>query len=64
MKTVHAAYTQETAGLNIGVAGRINSWKTKTPETKTSETKPVETKPPETKTPAPGKPAGGKPVSP
>lgn len=56
--------TQETAGLNTGVAGRINTWKTKTPETKTPEskapetkslkpveTKTVETKAPETKSP-------------
>ncbi|XP_067292654.1 caldesmon 1b isoform X4 [Pseudorasbora parva] len=34
------AVTKETAGLNIGVAGRINSWKTKTPEPKPTEPKP------------------------
>ncbi|XP_051975712.1 caldesmon 1b isoform X2 [Xyrauchen texanus] len=43
------AVTKETAVLNIGVAGRINSWKTKTPE----QQKPVEPKP----TPEPEKPA-------
>lgn len=55
----HNLSPQETAGLNTGVAGRISSWKTKTPEPKTPETKSVkpaetktsETKPPETKTP-------------
>ncbi|XP_051545869.1 non-muscle caldesmon-like isoform X3 [Myxocyprinus asiaticus] len=43
------AVTKETAGLNIGVAGRINSWKTKTPE----QQKPIEPKP----APEPEKPA-------
>ncbi|XP_073798240.1 caldesmon 1b isoform X1 [Danio rerio] len=41
--------TKETAGLNIGVAGRINSWKTKTPEPKPAEPKPA---PEPEKTPA------------
>lgn len=43
------AVTKETAGLNIGVAGRINSWKTKTPEPKPTEPKPA---PEPEKTPA------------
>lgn len=46
--------TQDTAGLNTGVSGRINSWKTKTPETKPAETKsmkPAEINATETKTP-------------
>uniref|UniRef100_A0AAY5E7E8 Caldesmon 1b n=1 Tax=Electrophorus electricus TaxID=8005 RepID=A0AAY5E7E8_ELEEL len=41
--------TPDTAGINIGAAGRINSWKAKTPETKTAETKIPEAKPAETK---------------
>lgn len=48
---------QETAGFNTGVTGRINSWKTKTPETKAPESKPQEAKIPETRS---GKPAEAK----
>ncbi|XP_065147977.1 caldesmon 1b isoform X3 [Paramisgurnus dabryanus] len=35
------AVTKETAGVNTGVAGRVNSWKTKTPEQKPAEPKPT-----------------------